>query len=106
MEKKVLHRSIITHIPQQEEDDLDTNYAYWHTDSVQKELVNDFEYSLAIRFSAVSLQFHYFFYLQLNLCNGTLKAIEKTLSVLWNAFNVEMDQPISHCISQCAIQIH
>lgn len=54
----------------------------------------------------ISLPFHYFLYLQLNSCNGTLNAIEKTLSVRWNAFNVEMDQPISHCITQHAIQIH
>lgn len=54
----------------------------------------------------ISPPFHYFLYLQLNSCNGTLNAIEKTLSVRWNAFNVEMDQPISHCITQRAIQIH
>ncbi len=54
----------------------------------------------------IPLQFHYFFHLQLNSCNDTLNPIEKTLSVLWNAFNVEMDQPISHCISQRAVQIH
>jgi len=42
----------------------------------------------------------------MNSCNGTLNVTEKAVSVQWNAFNVEMDQPISHCISQCAIQIH
>lgn len=64
---------------------LEISYAYCHIDIFQRAR----ECFLSTWWPLSSLQFHNFLSLQLNSCNGPLNAIEKTLSVLWNAFNID-----------------